>query len=466
MGNDAVAVLAAPERAGEVTGAMGRFGPAAALAWAEGADVASTLSALARRGFAVAVVDDESMPEGGPSEEGVLDYVFSPEGTMRIVFLASPSRPADDPYLGRLVAAGIRDIVVPSAGHVVRTVLPRRIEAPALPSDVAGWAEEGAARRRPKRAWPFGRKRRPRPSLPPVPPARGASEDPWEPEPAAALAGEGKGAEDAPTAEFVDYGLLAAKVLSLAREEIREVAAEAAAEAVASALADGARPRPAPRKRTLAVAGVRPGAGVTHAAFACAFWLAAQKARCALVLSDGDEWALYASSVVARAEDRFRLRGVDVFRGCAPSAAKGDYDAVVVDCAVLYYGRDVPEPNIAAFNLADARVIVTGTSLPEAADLKRFASEAPRDAASSSVWAFADSNAKAMDRTASFLKDALKAEGLRWAAMPHSPDLLDVEADLPDMGPFCGELAPRRRGQGRPAFKRKGASEAKGGGES
>lgn len=464
MRREAVAVLASPERADEVTGIMGRYGPEAVLVWNEGADAAPTLADLARRGFAVAVVDDESLPEGGRVDEAILEYAFAPGSAMRVVFLASPDRPADDPCLKRLVAAGVRDIVVPSAGHVARTVLPRRIAVPALPSDVAGWADEAAARPA-RRRWPLGGRRaaqrRGRHALPPAPQALPGFDDPWEDEPGEPAP---EAPEEGPTAEFVDYAVLAAKVLPLVREEVAAIAAQAATAAAEEAIAAGGARKPAPRKRTLAVAGTRPGAGATHTAFACALWLAARKARCALVLSDPDEWALYASSVVAKAEDRFRLRGVDVFRGCAPSAAKGDYDAVVVDCAVLYYARDVPEPNIATFNLADARVVVTGTSLPEAADLKRFVAEAPRDPVATAVWAFADSGEKAMERTAAFLQDALKADGLRWAAAPHSPDLLDVEAGLPDMEPFCGELAPRRRAQGgRPAFKKKGSQEPEGG---
>lgn len=462
MRRESVAVFASPERADEVTGIMGRYGPGATLVWAEDADVAPMLADLARRGFAVAVVDDESLPGDGRPDEAISEYAFAPGSAMRVVFLASPDRPADDPCLKRLVAAGVRDIVVPSAGHVARTVLPRRIAVPALPSDVAGWADE-AARQPMRRRWPLGgrraAKRRARHALPPAPQALPGFDDPWEdepPEPGPEQVPEAP--EEGPTAEFVDYAVLAAKVLPLVREEVAAIATQTATAAAEAAIAAGTARRPSPRKRTLAVAGTRPGAGATHTAFACALWLAARKAKCALVLSDPDEWALYASSVVAKAEDRFRLRGVDVFRGCAPSAAKGDYDAVVVDCAVLYYARDVPEPNIAAFNLADARVVVTGTSLPEAADLKRFVAEAPRGPVSSAVWAFADSGEKAMERTAAFLKDALKADELRWAAAPHSPDLLDVEADLPDMGPFCGELAPKRGAQGgRPAFRKKGA---------
>lgn len=455
MREEAVAVFASPERMDEVTGAMGQYGPESIPVWTDDADLASALSGLARRGFAVVVVDDESLPEGGGAEEEILAYVFAPGSTARVVFLASPDRPAEDPYLERLVAAGVRDIIVPSAGHVVRTVLPRRIAAPALPSDVAGWAGKCAGGRRIRRGWPFARRKaanRSRRALPPAS-AEPSDEDAWE---KASVPPPSERQDAQEPADFtVDYDLLASKIAPLVKDELAAIAAESAAEAIASALAAGSEAKPGPRKRTLAVAGARPGAGATHTAFACALWLAARKARCALVLSDADEWALYASSVVARTEDRFRLRGVDVFKGCAPSAAKGDYDAVVIDCAVLYYSRDIPEPNIAAFALADARVIVTGTSLPEAANLKRFVSEAPRDVVADAVWAFADSNAKAMERTASFLGDSLKADRLRWAGLPHSPDLLDVEAGLPDMEPFCGELAPRRRG--RPTFKKKGS---------
>ena len=285
----------------------------------EGLPVGEALARAAEAGTDVAIVDDAARGGSDALEQELLDWAAG-GADLRVVFVADESRDTDDPYLFQLVSkAGIKDLVVPSAGHTLEATLPKRVAEPSRAEEYSWWAT--GDRRLLKRkgglqALSGMRRAKAAPSAAP-----GADAE-------AAARGPGAGEDIAPGSD--GRGRIGGS------PAVPDPAALMGPPDAGHPAEEGVR---APSAKTIvAVGALRPGIGCTHLAVALGIELASCNRSAAVALRDRaqlNRMGAVLDGTKPIEGGGFSYRGCDFYYWSDQRRFAANYDYAVADCGVV-----------------------------------------------------------------------------------------------------------------------------------